>query len=47
MPVLKATTGGIGMIKNFKSVKARYFKLTIHNQSTQPTLLEWQLYGKE
>ncbi|WP_165501236.1 alpha-L-fucosidase [Pedobacter psychrodurus] len=47
LPVVKTTTGGIGFTKNFEPVTARYFRLNLHNGQTQPTLLEWQLYGPE
>jgi alpha-L-fucosidase len=47
LPVVKMTTGGIGLIKNFTPISARYFRLTVHNGQTPPTLLEWQLYGAE
>jgi alpha-L-fucosidase len=45
--ITEITTGGVGGTKDFKSIKARYFRLMIDNKDTEPELLEWQLYGPE
>jgi len=45
--VVDLNTGGVGATKDFKPVKARFFRLLIENKDTEPTLLEWQLYSPE
>jgi alpha-L-fucosidase len=47
MPLVKLTTAGVGSVKNFKAIKAQYFRLRVDNKKAEPTLLEWQLYGPE
>jgi alpha-L-fucosidase len=41
------TTAGSGFVKNFEQVTGQYFRLLIENKETEPTLLEWQMYGPE
>jgi alpha-L-fucosidase len=45
--IVDIKTGGVGAIQNFNAVKAQYFRLLIENKDTEPSLLEWQLYGPE
>lgn len=45
--VMEATTGGSGYVANFKAVTAQYFRLLVENNTQEPTLSEWQLYGPE
>ncbi|MBC7889208.1 MAG: alpha-L-fucosidase [Ferruginibacter sp.] len=45
--IFNITTAGIGYVENFKPVTAQYFRLTVENKETAPTLLEWQMYGPE
>lgn len=45
--IMDIKTGGVGITQNFNPVKAQYFRLLIENKDTEPSLLEWQLYGPE
>jgi alpha-L-fucosidase len=40
-------TGGSGYTEKFTPITAKEFRLVIANNDTEPTLLEWQLYGPE
>jgi len=41
------TTGGSGHTEKFKAVKGQYYRLLVENNTNEPALLEWQLYGPE
>ncbi|MEP6746947.1 MAG: alpha-L-fucosidase [Bacteroidota bacterium] len=45
--IIEGESSGSGYIKNFKPVKAQYFRLLVSNNNAAPVLLEWQLYGPE
>ena len=45
--VAQVKTGGSGYTEKFSPITAQEFRLIIDNKDTEPTLLEWQLYGPE
>jgi len=44
---IEGSTGGTGLLQEFKTVKAQKFKLQLANEKTAPTLTEFMLYRAE
>jgi alpha-L-fucosidase len=45
--ILEENSSGSGIIKNFTAVTAQQFRLLVENKTSEPVVLEWQLYGPE